>query len=39
VGQGEGLSSVALSTRHAQAFHARLGYGKVATSDLMRKAV
>lgn len=34
-----GLSSVALSTRHAQAFYSRLGYGKVATSDLLRKVV
>ena len=39
VDHGEGLISVALSAPYALAFHARLGYGKVATSDLMRKTV
>jgi GNAT superfamily N-acetyltransferase len=34
-----GLGSVALSTRHAQAFYHRLGYSVVARSDLMRKAM
>lgn len=37
--RARGLDSVALSTRHAQAFYTQLGYTKVATSDLMRKAV
>jgi len=37
--KARGLASVALTTRNAQAFYARLGYAKVATSDLMRKAV
>jgi predicted N-acetyltransferase YhbS len=32
-----GLPSVALNTRGAQEFYARLRYAKVATSDLMRK--
>jgi ribosomal protein S18 acetylase RimI-like enzyme len=32
-----GLASVALHTRSAQAFYTRLGYGRVATADLMRK--
>jgi N-acetylglutamate synthase-like GNAT family acetyltransferase len=34
-----GLGSVVLSTRNAAAFYTRLGYGKVATSDLMRKVL
>ena len=34
-----GQPSVALHTRSAQTFYARLGYAKVASSDLMRKAV
>ena len=34
-----GLPSVALYTRNAQAFYARMGYAKVATADLMRKSV
>lgn len=33
------LGSVALSTRRAEDFYARLGYAKVATSHLMRKAL
>ena len=37
--RARGLASVALSTRHAKIFYTRLGYGKVATSDLMRKAL
>ena len=37
--RARGLPSVALSTRHAQAFYAELGYARVATSDLMRKAL
>ena len=37
--KARGLASVALSTQHAQAFYTRLGYVKVATSDLMRKTV
>ena len=37
--KARGLASVALSTQHAQVFYTRLGYGKVATSDLMRKTV
>jgi GNAT superfamily N-acetyltransferase len=37
--RARGLASVALHTRNAQAFYAHLGYGKVATSDLMRKAL
>jgi GNAT superfamily N-acetyltransferase len=32
-----GLPSVALYTRNAQAFYARLGYDMVAAPDLMRK--
>jgi N-acetylglutamate synthase-like GNAT family acetyltransferase len=32
-----GLKSVALHTRHAEAFYARLGYARVAAADLMRK--
>jgi predicted N-acetyltransferase YhbS len=32
-----GLESVALYTRHAQAFYAPLGYVKVAAADFMRK--
>jgi GNAT superfamily N-acetyltransferase len=32
-----GVESVALYTRHAGAFYARLGYAKVATPDFMRK--
>ena len=34
-----GLGSVVLSTRKASAFYTQLGYDKVASSDLMRKAV
>ncbi len=34
---GRGLQSVALHTRHAEAFYARLGYARVATADFMRK--
>jgi GNAT superfamily N-acetyltransferase len=34
-----GLGSVVLSTRNAAAFYTQLGYGKIATSDLMRKAI
>jgi GNAT superfamily N-acetyltransferase len=37
--KARGLASVVLSTRKAADFYTRLGYGKVATSDLMRKAV
>jgi GNAT superfamily N-acetyltransferase len=33
------LGSVALSTQRAQDFYLQLGYRKVATSDLMRKAM
>lgn len=32
-----GLASIALHTRKAQAFYEGLGYGRVASSDLMRK--
>ncbi len=32
------LGSVALSTQRAQVFYLRLGYSRIATSDLMRKA-
>jgi GNAT superfamily N-acetyltransferase len=35
----QGLGSVALSTQRAQAFYLQIGYSKVATSDLMRKAM
>jgi predicted N-acetyltransferase YhbS len=37
--KSRGLGSVVLSTRNASTFYSRLGYGKVATSDLMRKAI
>jgi predicted N-acetyltransferase YhbS len=35
--RARGLASVALYTRHAEAFYARLGYAKVAGPDFMRK--
>jgi GNAT superfamily N-acetyltransferase len=35
----QGLGSIALHTRHAQAFYDGIGYGRVASSDLMRKAL
>ena len=37
--QQSGHTSVALHTRNAQAFYARLGYAAVASPDLMRKAL
>ena len=37
--RSRGLGSVVLSTRNAAAFYTQLGYSKVATSDLMRKAI
>lgn len=37
--QQSGRSSVALHTRNAQAFYARLGYAAVASPDLMRKTL
>ncbi len=37
--RARGLGSIALHTRHAQAFYGRLGYVNVSTSDLMRKTV
>jgi GNAT superfamily N-acetyltransferase len=35
----QGLASIALHTQHAQDFYRPLGYGHVASSDLMRKAL
>jgi GNAT superfamily N-acetyltransferase len=37
--RSKGLRSLVLSTRNAASFYTQLGYGKVATSDLMRKTV
>jgi N-acetylglutamate synthase-like GNAT family acetyltransferase len=37
--RAQGLSSVALHTRKAQAFYEGLGYSRIASSDLMRKAL
>jgi GNAT superfamily N-acetyltransferase len=34
-----GLSSVALSTRHAASFYERLGYHSVTATELMRKVL
>ena len=34
-----GLGSIALHTRKAQGFYEGLGYGRVASSDLMRKTL
>lgn len=35
----QGLGSIALHTRHAQAFYEAIGYDRIASSDLMRKAL
>jgi N-acetylglutamate synthase-like GNAT family acetyltransferase len=35
----QGLASIALHTRNAQVFYAGLGYRRIASSDLMRKAL
>jgi N-acetylglutamate synthase-like GNAT family acetyltransferase len=35
----QGLGSIALHTRKAQAFYEGIGYDRVASSDLMRKAL
>ena len=37
--KARGLASIALYTRHAQAFYTQLGFTRIAASDLMRKAV
>jgi GNAT superfamily N-acetyltransferase len=37
--RARGLGSIALHTRRAQLFYAGLGYERVSTSDMMRKAV
>lgn len=37
--KAQGLGSVALHTRKAQTFYEGLGYGRIASSDLMRKAL